>query len=315
MRKIWLNGEILPETEAKISIYDSALMFGDMVFEMTRSFNKNHFKLEEHVKRLAASAKYVGIWEFSEEEVLQACREVTRANEFHKNDEYRLMINLTRGVLGIYKDVVDVPPRSNLMVTNFPLRWTVRGMSKYYQKGINMVIAGKSIPHDIIDSKVKHRSRLNFQLANIKASKFKGEDNWALLTDNEGYITEGTGDNFFIVKNNKVITPDCSNALDGISRQFVLEMCGKLNINVEIKKITLYEAITADEAFITGTPFCILPVSKINNINVGSNHYEITFKLLKKWSDIVQVDIIKQIQEWDDENNEEENPKTTPYTF
>ena len=111
MRQIWWNGKIIPESEARISIYDSALIWGDMVFEMTRSFNKRHFKLKEHLERLWMSAKYVRIdIPYSMKEIQEACERVTVENEieFQEDDEHRLMINITRGLLQIYEQTVKV---------------------------------------------------------------------------------------------------------------------------------------------------------------------------------------------------------------
>lgn len=108
-RVVWFNGELVPESEAKISIYDSALMFGDMVFEMTRSFNKKQFKLREHLERLYASIKYVRIpLEMSIDEMERHIRETIEANDplFAAGDEHRLMIDVSRGILSIYQGIV-----------------------------------------------------------------------------------------------------------------------------------------------------------------------------------------------------------------
>ena len=108
-RKVYFNGKFIPESEAKISIYDSSLMFGDMVFEMTRSFNKKHFKLEEHIDRLLLGLKILRInLNKTKKELIEICNETARINEnsFLKDDEHRLMIDVSRGLLGIYEDVV-----------------------------------------------------------------------------------------------------------------------------------------------------------------------------------------------------------------
>jgi branched-chain amino acid aminotransferase len=108
MRKVYFNGQIVPETEAKISVYDSALMFGDMVFEMTRSFNKKQFKLREHIDRLYAGVKILRIpLQMTPDEMEKACYETIEANEplFQHDDEHRLMIDVSRGLLGIYQGI------------------------------------------------------------------------------------------------------------------------------------------------------------------------------------------------------------------
>ena len=196
-RKVFFNGKFIPESEAKISIYDSALMFGDMVFEMTRSFNKKHFMLKQHIDRLFTGLKILRIQiPYSKKELIDICFETAKINNhlFKKNDEHRLMIDVSRGILGIYEDVVGISKGPNVIVADFPLRWTVNGFGKLFEKGINMVITSqRAIPSHLQDPKIKNRSRLFYLNANIEASLFKGENNWALLMDPDGFIAEGAG--------------------------------------------------------------------------------------------------------------------------
>ena len=122
-----------------------------------------------------------------------------------------------------------------------------------------------------MDPKIKNRSRLFYLNANIEASLFKGKNNWALLLDDRGFVAEGSGDNFFIIKNKKVITPKGVHILRGISRDYVLEtLCEQLNLEKEEKDIEPYDVYSADEAFMTGTPFCMLPVTSLNSIKIGN---------------------------------------------
>ena len=158
-RVVWFNGELIPESEARISIYDSALMFGDMVFEMTRSFNKVQFKLREHLDRLYRSIKYVRIpLAMSIDEMEQRVYETIEANEpvFKDDDEHRVMIDVSRGLLSIYQDVVNIKPGPNVIIADFPLRWTVVGMGNLFETGINAVIPSqRAIPSWLLDPKVK----------------------------------------------------------------------------------------------------------------------------------------------------------------
>ena len=321
-RKVYFNGKFVDESEAKISIYDSALMFGDMVFEMTRSFNKKHFKLEEHIDRLFLGLKILRInLDVTKKQLLDICTKTASINEnlFTKDDEHRLMIDVSRGLLGIYEGNVGVQSGTNLIVADFPLRWTVKGMGKFFDKGINMVITPQRvIPSHLMDPKIKNRSRLFYLNANIEASLYKGDNNWALMLDTDGFIAEGSGDNFFIIKDNKVISPEGRNMLRGISRSYVMnELCKKLNIEVIEKNIEPYDVYDADEAFITGTPFCMLPVTSLNHINIGDGKVgKIYTSLLKLWGSEKKIDIKKQIQHWDEENkNNFKTKQATPYKF
>ena len=274
IRVVYLNGQLVPETEARISIYDSALMFGDMVFEMTRSFNKKQFKLREHIERLYTGVKILRIpLAMTPEEMEKACYETIEANDpcFSSDDEHRLMIDVSRGMLGIYEGIEGMHKGPNVIIADFPLRWTVVGMGKLFDTGINAVITSqRAIPAGLLDPKIKNRSRLHYLMANIEASQVEGENNWALLLDPDGFVAEGTGNNFFIVKDGVVITPEGRNVLRGISRAYVMqELCPQLGIPVVEKNIEPYDVYTADEAFMTGTPFCILPVVSLNGSEIG----------------------------------------------
>jgi len=320
-RVVYWNGEFIPENEAKISIYDSALMFGDMVFEMTRSFNQTQFKLREHLERLMAGVKILRIpLEMSIDQLEKACLDTIEANKsvFAPDDEHRLMIDVTRGLLGIYQGVVGIKTGSNLIIADFPLRWTVASMGTLFDSGINAVITSqRAIPAQFLDPKIKNRSRINYLMANIQASLITGDNNWALLLDQDGFIAEGTGDNFFIVKNGVVISPEGRNILRGISRSYIMEeLCPQLDIPVIEKNIEPYDVYTADEAFMSGTPFCLLPVTSLDGLPVGSGKVGVvTNKLLEQWGHNTGVDIARQIKAWGNKKTIDQPSVATPYAF
>lgn len=321
-RSVYFNGRLVPETEAKISIYDSALMFGDMVFEMTRSFNKKQFKLREHIERLYAGVKILRIpLQMTPDEMERACHETIEANEhlFAMDDEHRLMIDVSRGLLGIYQGIEGLHKGPNVIIADFPLRWTVASMGKLFDTGINAVITSqRAIPATFLDPKIKNRSRIHYLMANIEASQIEGDNNWALLLDGDGFIAEGTGDNFFIVKDGVVITPEGRNILRGVSRAYVMEeLCPQLGLSVVEKNIDPYDVFTADEAFMTGTPFCMLPVTSLNGNVIGTGKVGDIFKqIVDRWSINTGTDIVKQIQKWDAERAPmADDSAPTPYRF
>lgn len=320
-RVVYFNGAMIPETEARISIYDSALMFGDMVFEMTRSFGKKQFKLREHLERLYAGLKILRILlGMTIEEMEKACLATVEANDhlFADDDEHRLMIDVTRGLLGIYQNNVALPKGPNVIIADFPLRWTVAGMGHLFDKGINAVITSqRAIPASLLDPKVKNRSRIHYLMANIEASQIEGEDNWALLLDPDGFVAEGTGDNFFVVKNGTIYSPEGRNILRGISRKYVMKELGpQLNIRAVEKNLDPYDIYTADEAFMTGTPFCMLPVTRINGENIGDGKVGPVFqKVLGRWSQNTGVDIPGQIKAWNTGSAAAHGDAPTPYRF
>lgn len=324
-RVVFFKDHFVPENLAKISIYDSALMFGDCVFEMTRSFNKEQFKLREHIDRLYSSAKFLHInIPMTKEEMECHVYETIEINDpvFSKDDEHRIMINVYRGGLSIYNGVSGVEINPYVVISDFPLRWTVRGMGKLFDTGINAVIPSqRSIPAQFLDPKIKCRSRVHLQMANIEVSKVKGDNNWALLLDQDGFITEGTGDNFFIVKDHVMITPEPRNILRGISRDYVMNMNIKILssgysefIGVSERNIDKFDVLEADEAFITGTPFCVLPVTSINGQKIGNGKVgPVTKAILNTWSKNVGVNIEQQIKSWN--LNDIEISGSTPYKF
>ena len=302
-RLVFFNNNYIDEKDAKISIYDSALMFGDMVFEMTRSFNQKQFLLKEHIERLFNSANYVDIEiPYTKNELFKICEEVVEKNKdaFNDDDEHRLMINITRGHLSIYQNALGEKSKTNVIVSDFPLRWTVQSMGPLFDHGINVVVTNqKIIPAQLLEPKVKSRSRLHYMMANLEVSRQKGKNNWALLTDPDGFVAEGTGSNFVIVKNNQIISPEPRNILRGISLDYVKTLSKKLKIDFIEKNFEPYDVQFADEAFMTGTPFCLLPVTSIHNKKIGNGKMgKVTKKILNKWNDEVGLNIQKQISSW-----------------
>ena len=315
-RQVYFNGKFVDETEAKISIYDSALMFGDMVFEMTRSFNGKQFKLKEHLQRLYSGIKILRIpLKMTIDEMEKAVHETVEKNSklFNKDDEHRIMIDVSRGLLSIYEDV-DIKKGPNVVIADFPLSWTIQNCSHLYDHGLNLCITSqRAIPSHLMDPKIKNRSRLFYLMANIEVSMIKGNDNWALLLDTNGFIAEGTGSNFFMVKDKIIYTPEHKDILRGISMNTVInDLAPKLGFKVIQKNIEPFDVYEADEAFLTSTPFCILPAVRLNGLKVGNGKPgNVTKKLLKAWSDLVGVDIVSQIKKWDIKKTK----GTTPYKF
>jgi len=318
-RLVYYNGKFVAEKDANISIYDSALMFGDMVFEMTRSFNQKQFKLREHLHRLYTGINILEIpISMTLDEMYKKCLETVEVNKkfFNEDDEHRLMINVSRGPLGIYAPIFDGRIESTIIIADFPLKYTVASVAKFFDKGINLVIPSqRAIPAYLMDPKIKNRSRMWYQIANLEVSKYEGNNNWALLIDTDGFIAEGTGDNFFMIKDNKLFTPEPRNILRGITRDYIFELSTQLNLDCIEKNIEPYDIYEADEAFVCATPFCILPVQSLNGKLIqNSKNKSITDLLIKTWSKNVGVDIVSQIKRYSREIDTNYN-SPTPYQF
>lgn len=296
----YVDGEFVNHKEAKVSIYDSALMFGDMVFEMMRTFNHKHFLLEEHIDRLYMGLKYIKITpSVSRDEMIKIYYEVMDRNShlFDEKEEMRPLVNVSRGILPIYHDVYGHSLRPNLTISVFPLRWTIGCHYKNYTEGINLYLASqRAIPASLLEPKVKNRSRLHYQMANLEMRELK-RSGWALLLDTDNFIAEGTGSNIFLIKDDKIFTPEPRNILRGISRDYVIQLGRDLGFEVIEKNLDLYDVYHADEAFLTSTPYCIVPATSINSVPIGEGKPgSLTKRLIKAWGEKVGVDIIEQVK-------------------
>lgn len=304
MRYAWHNDILIPEKDAKLSIYDSALMFGDLAFEMTRTFNKETFKLHEHFERLRMSCEYLEIevpwkWDYLEyayEDLIK-----TNQDEWENGDEVRGLINVSRGILPMYVNAGMGKEGVNIIMSCFPLRHVLHDKSWVYNKGVEVVIPRQqALPEYLLDAKIKSRSRQHYKMADLQAVKIN-PDAWTLLLDTDGFIAEGTGSNFFMVKDGDLFTPKGNNCLRGISRAFVMELCMMRGINCYEKDITFYDVINTDEAFFTNTPFCIVPIRTIDGHEIGECVGKQTEYLMNTWSKRVGCDFISQARVWDKE--------------
>lgn len=301
-RRISLNGVFLPESEARVSIYDSSMMFGDTCFEMMRSFNKQPFKLREHIERLKASWEYVEIpLKYSVDEIIMMHEDLIAANaaEFGPDDEIRSLINVSRGTLPLYESMgLSMGPW--VMLTCFPLKPIIKGAYKLYTEGVHAVIPSqRAIPAQYLEPKVKNRSRIHYKIADIE-SKRVDQQGWALLLDDQGFVAEGSGSNFFIIKDQRIFTPEGRNCLRGISRSYIFELGRKRGIEVFERNIEPYDIMSADEAFFTNTPYAIVPITKLNGKPIGDGKVgKLTKFLMHKWGESVKCDFISQARRWD----------------
>jgi branched-chain amino acid aminotransferase len=298
-RLVYFNGEFVPEKEARISIFDSALMFGDMVFDMTRSFNKKQFMLRQHLERLYRGIKQLRIpltVSIDEMEALVYRTMEVNAPAFDPHDEHRMMINVTRGPLAMYKTVFDNKVEPTLVIADFPVKWTVATLAHFYDDGIHAVVPSqRAVPSSLVDQRIKNRNRMHFIVANLQVSLVEDPNAMALLLDPEGNIAEATGANFFAVHGSKLLTPSGRNILRGTRRAYILDLARRLGMEAVETDIDLYDAYHADEAFFTSTAFSMLPCTKIDHVVIGDGSVGPVFKrLIDAWSEDVGVDIIAQ---------------------
>ena len=319
-RLVYLNGDFVPEKDAKVSIFDSALMFGDMVFDMTRSFNKKQFILREHIDRIYAGVKMLKIpLEMTPEQMEEAVYKTIKKNEpvFNENDEHRVMIDITRGLLSMYANVLGGKSEPNVIISVFPVKWTVSALAPLYDSGVHAVFPSqRMIPADLLDPKIKNRSRIHYLMANLDVALVNDPTAWALLIDPDGFIAEGTGSNFFIVKDNKLLTPEPRNILRGTRRKYTIKLAREMGLEVIECNLNKYDAINADEAFFTSTAFTLMPCVKVQGNQLGDGKTgPVTGKIINAWNELVGLDFMAQAKEYLKEMGSEGYNGTTMYSF
>ena len=291
--QIWLNGDYVPRDEARIPMTDRGFRLGDVVFDTSRTFDGAVFKLRDHLDRLYRSLKYVRIEpELSIDEMERLTLEVVERNESLRrelNDDYMI----TQIVTGGDGRRGDSEPSVSIWID--PLgapRW-----APAYSGGAHAVIPKtRAYPSESLDPKVKHYSRLNFVLAEMEAADVD-PDALPVLLDMDGKVSEGTGANFFVVTGGTLRTPRDNSTLQGVSRMTVMEIADTLGIPAVEDDLQPYDLYTADEAFFCSTPYCILPVGRIDNRQVGDDAPgPITNQLLAAWSERAGLDIVDQLR-------------------
>lgn len=260
---IFLNGEFVPKDEAKVSVYDHGYLYGDGVFEGIRVYSGNVFRLREHLVRLYESAKSIMLEiPYSLDEITNIVVETIRQNKL-SNGYIRLVVSRGAGNLGLDPDSCTRP---NVVVIAEQLSLFPQ---EYYEKGIPVVtVATRQNRPDVLSPQVKSLNYLNNILVRIEA-KLAGVQE-ALMLNDQGYVAEGSGDNVFIVKGNKLITPPSSaGALEGITRNAILEIGEKLGYDVREELFTRHDVYVADEVFLTGTAAEVIAVTTVDGRTIG----------------------------------------------
>lgn len=260
---IYLDGAFLPKEEAKVSVFDHGLLYGDGVFEGIRAYNGRVFRLDEHIDRLYDSAKTIALEvPIAKTEMVDAIREVLRRNNLR--DAYIRPI-VTRGVGDLGLD-----PRKCLKPTVIivAVEWGAM-YGDLYEKGLTAVtVSIRRTPAEALPPNVKSLNYLNNILAKIEANCKGGDE--AIFFDTNGYLAEGSGDNLFVVKNGEIVTPPTLNNLRGVTRIVALECAADLGITVVERNMGYFDLYTADEVFVTGTAAEVGPIVSIDGRTIGS---------------------------------------------
>lgn len=293
---VYVNGRMVPEHEASVSLFDVGRLYGAAFYESIRTFGHKLFRLEAHYHRLKASLRYAGILDALDfSRVTDAVSLVLDANveSLDPENDIWICVEVTPGTAF----PMPLQSRRSMIptVVAYGSELPYREYAKYYQEGKAAVTSVfRNIPPESFSQRCKNRSRLSHYLSKVHCGTVN-PDAFSLMLDLHGNITEGTGANVFFVFDGVLVTPTTKNILNGISRCFIIDLAHQEGIPFEERDITLFEAYTADEAFWTTTSYCVLPMSSVDARPFSSTvPGPITEKLLDAWSAAVGVDIVGQ---------------------
>jgi branched-chain amino acid aminotransferase len=260
---IYIDGKFLPQEEAKVSVFDHGFLYGDGVFEGIRAYNGRVFRLKEHLDRLYDSAKTIDLAPpLSKDEMAEVICEVLRKN---KLDNAYIRPIISRGVGDLGLDPRKCPKPSVIVIAT---SWGAM-YGDLYDKGLKAVtVSVRRNPAESLPPNVKSLNYLNNILAKIEAN-YKGGDE-AIFFDTNGYVSEGSGDNLYVVKNGEIITPQTLNNLRGITRMVLLEIARSLGITVKEQNLGYFDLYSADEVICTGTAAEVAPITWIDGRVIGN---------------------------------------------
>jgi len=261
---VYLNGEFLGKDDAKISVYDHGLLYGDGIFEGIRVYDRRIFRLRQHIDRFFDSAKCLLLnIPAAPGELAEIIKETCRRAEM--NNGY-IRLNLTRGRGDLGLSPFKCPKTSLICIVDQIFLYP----KEHYEKGLKIFTATiQRQPPESLNPRVKTLNYLNNILAKIEGAAAGALE--SLMLSREGFVVEATADNIFIVKSGELYTPPCwLGALRGITRDAVIEIARRHNIPVHEEPFTRYEVYTADECFLTGTAAELVPVATVDNRPIGT---------------------------------------------
>lgn len=261
---IWMGDAIVPVEEAKISVFDHTILYGDGIFEGIRIYNGKIFKEAEHVRRLFESAKAIRLsMPMTPEEVSKAMHDTMRANGVTGDSYIRLLVTRGVGALGIS---IRRTANPTIVIIIDKIELYPR---EVYDRGLHCIIASISRNHpNTMNPRIKSLNYLNNVLAKSEAHELGAEE--AIMLGVDGHVCECTGDNIFVVRGGELLTPGTwEGILEGVTRALVMELARKRGLVVRETSLVRHDLLVADEVFVTGTAAEIVPVTLINKIPIG----------------------------------------------
>jgi branched-chain amino acid aminotransferase len=295
-RTAYLNGEYLAESQVLLPFRDRGFLYGDAVFDTTRTFGHRIFRLQAHVDRLYRSLRYLRIDPgLAPEQMVAVTEEVLERNRHLLDSEgdYWVSQRVSRGVASVDG---EEPPRAGATVLVECTPLPLRERAALYRDGIRVIVpAQRRTPAEALSPRAKTSNYLNMIVADQEVSAID-PGAWAVLLDMQGHLAEGRGSNLFLVSAGELLTPKALNVLPGISRQTVLELVAELGIPCREADLDLYDAYAAEEAFLTSTSLCLCPVRSINGMQVGGEEVfgPVTRRLIEAYRVLVGCDFVEQ---------------------
>ena len=280
---IYIDGQFYPESEAKVSVFDHGLLYGDGIFEGIRFYNGRVFQLTEHLERLWDSACAIMLTiPLSMEEMEAATLETVRKNSL-RDGYIRLLVTRGKGNLGLSPDRC---PKASVIIIAATIQLYPQ---EAYERGMTVVTcATRRVAPGALSPAVKSLNYLNNIMAKIEANLAKADE--GLMLNEEGYVAECTGDNVFIVKRGEIFTPPIyAGSLRGITWQAVLDIAAELGLKVTVQQLTRYDLYTADEFFLTGTAAEVIAAVKLDNRPIGDGRPgPITNRIITRFRELTQ---------------------------
>ena len=295
-RVAYFNGKVVPESDVLIPFRDRGFMAGDAAFDTARTFKHKIFRLKEHIDRLYRSLRYLQIDPQIAPGELTAVTEEVVARNLHlidKDEDYWVSQRVSRG-LNSDDRAVKSKSGPTVIVECQPL--PLKQRARLYRDGIDVIIPSvRRAAPDMVSPRAKTHNYLNLIMGDLEA-KSADPEAWSVLLDANGNLAEGTGSNIFVVRDGALFTPKARYVLPGVSRATVIELAETLKIPCHEADIDLYDAYTADEAFLTSTSLCICPVRTVNarHVAVDAIPGPVTQRLIDAYVKLADFDFVGQ---------------------
>jgi branched-chain amino acid aminotransferase len=302
-RIVYLNGRFVPESQARLSIYDSALTMGDMAFEVTRTFHGRPFRLRQHLERLfhslAAIRINLGMTIEDIEQLTEQTLALNRPTE-PADADWNIIHNVSRGPAPAFLDAFAPDEiRPTVVISCYPLAARMAALAALYDRGLDLVVPPQpAIERDRLDPSIKTRSRIHYHMASYQAAQMR-PGAWAVLATRAGELTEGTSGNLFLAQAGRLLTPPAVDVLPGITRAVIIELAGRLGIACRECPLRISDAEAAEEIFLTSTSIGLLHARTFNGRTIGKGAIgPIASRLRSALNEEVGLDFGAQARHW-----------------